>query len=441
MSKLKEKFPKTLKTKKGFGNIFDIFQHIAFFQVVYSVLLTINYNMYQGNKVEFQPVIYYLMIILVGLIIVFEKLFVERWKLILAEAAVSIILTLILPVSSKFWFLSGCLVICLRSIIKFNYRFSDSETYSERFRSLNKVWLNVIIIILSFLFHLFSSDYNPELISPNVCNIYLMASFEIFIIMNIMTKFSFKFYEYYRQNRINDLNSNKNIRYSFFIILFASIVLVTTIFILFGNLFVPILNKILVIILRIIGSFFLLGFHPNNEYFDEEMSGEVVTDTKLNIKSGKNLLSDSQINLIAPMVILFLVICAILFAAWKLYKGLLANYKTQEDVVEFVPIRDYDTEYKYNYNKTKPYKFRFGKTNIDKVRKLYFDMVYTRTKKYDISIKASRTPKEISSSLVQKESEKDILTDMTEMYEKARYSNDDISDDEVSSMREWSKKI
>jgi len=436
MINIKKIFSYTLDTKKGFGNMVDVFQSLMVFQVLYCIMLTIDYNRYQNSEDNFQPLKYLSLIILMVLIIVFEKYLIEVWKLFIAEILTSIILISIVPIDgSKVYFAAGCLFLCLRSVIKHRYRCSSMATYGERFRSKNRTWLWVVLIIAAFLFHFLSSDNNDKLISPTVCTYYMLVSFAIFVISNVMIRYAFKFYEYYRQELKDDKSTEKQLKHSFMIIFIASLVIMGVIFILFGDLSVPVVEYIVNVILKIFGSILMSLFGI-----------DISSKRKIkNIQPGgspggvfiknKRPMNDSPLGLV---IVVMLLMAAALYIIWKIYKSILANYKIGTDEAEFIPIREDNKNYE-DINE-KLYKSKYGKTNKEKVRKYYFQEMMKRSKKYNVDILPNQTPSEIKDSLSQSRNDNIKLKGMTEIYEKARYSDEDISENELNKMKDLYEK-
>lgn len=435
MNNLSKKFEYTLDTKKGFGNMVDVFQSITFLQVIYCIMLTIDYNRYQNGNNSFQPLKYLTLFVLMAIILTVEKHIVEMWKLVLIEIVFSILILFISQIDgNKLVYLSGCLVICVRSIFKHRYRYSQSLAYSDRFRTQNRNWILVVMIIASFVYHFLSSDNDENIISTDVCTYYMLTSFAIFIISIIMTKYSFKFYEYFRQKIQENKSTEKQLKYSVMIIFIATITIMAVIFIVFGDLLVPLIESLFGFIQKIIFSIILSLFEIDlshkrkvNQQFDVSYS-----DT--GIVKNSDALSKSGLSSIFPTLLIIIIVGAIIFVIWKIYKNILANYKIGTDEAEFIPLKEESVIYQEINDKT--YRFKYGKNNREKIRKYYFQEIIKRKDKTgEIS---NKTPSEINKSLRKKQNDK--LDEMTKMYEKARYSDDDIEDIEVKNMRELYEK-
>lgn len=434
MINLKNNFINALDTKKGFGNIVDIFFNIMVFQVIYCIMLTIDFNRYQNNDNNFQPIKYLSSAILLILIIISEKYILELWKLALFEIVVSAALILLVPIDgNKLVFSAGCIFLCARSILKHRFRYSFSASYGDRFRSKNRIWIWIVIMIAAFIYHFFSSDNSGTVISSTVCTYYMLTSFAVFVISIIMTKYSFRFYEYFRQEKKEDITTEKQIKYSFAIIFITAIIAMGVIFIIFGDLFVPVVRLLSNLIQKIIFSLMLSIFKIDLSS-DRKINHQFeVAESDFSAIRNQNVRADSPIGSVVPAILILVVIGAVLFIIWKIYKSILANYKIENDEAEFISIKE-DTN--YEEIKESIIRTKYGRTNKEKVRKYYFQEISKRNRKNRKQNLTKKTPSEINLLFYQDRNDNEKLKKMTDIYEKARYSADDISETELNDMKD-----
>jgi len=139
------------------------------------------------------------------------------------------------------------------------------------------------------------------------------------------------------------------------------------------------------------------------------------------------------------MIIVTIIIIAVLYIIWKIYKAFLANYHVGSDEAEFIEVKKEKTEYENTKITKTP--VIFGKSNRDKVRKYYYKSVTKKQRKYNIEHYNYNTPKEINKSIPYNPSEKQSMEKMTEIYEKARYSDENIDEKDVLRMKELSDNV
>lgn len=428
-----------LETKKGFGNIVDICSSIMFLQIVYSALLAFYYVGYQSGKTGFQPLLYLSIVILQIIVFISEKYTIEMWKLSLVEIISALMLIFAVPIQSKTMFAGGCIIICIRSIYKHHFRYSGSASYSERYVSSKRDIIKLVIISALFIIHKVTAVKNNEvtIILPQICSYYMLFSLAVFIISMLMKKYAFKFYEYFRQE-VSDEKDSRQLKHSMILILSAIIILVSTTFVVFGNLFVPVIKFIGNIILKIVCSLMLSLFNIDLTADVSNIKRQVEVDS-----SGGDFISrarhDSPISSLVPMIIVTIIIIAVLYIIWKIYKAFLANYHVGSDEAEFIEVKKEKTEYENTKITKTP--VIFGKSNRDKVRKYYYKSVTKKQRKYNIEHHNYNTPKEINKSIPYNPSEKQSMEKMTEIYEKARYSDENIDEKDVLRMKELSDNV
>lgn len=439
MISLRERIQKQLAEKKGFGNLVDVCNSILFSQIIYCALLTIYYLTYQGGKTEFQPVVYFFIMILVVACIGFESLLVEHWKLAVLELASLALLCILVPIGrGKLWFVLGCVVFCARSLFQFRYRFSSSASYADRYRSNNRDGISIFIIAVLFFVHAFTSDkMGQAAISPLVCTHYMLASFALFMVALIMKKYAFKYYEYYRQELQQEDGSSQQLKRSFVLILLTTVVIMALIFLIFGDLLIPVLNGLLNLLSRLffglLYSLFQVDLRPNVKLHTNPSS-----ETSVGQQPVKVTRTESPIASLVPMLVIMILILAALYLVWKLYKTFLSNYKVESDQVEFVSGKRKTGYEKYEKKRTKAL---FGKTNEDKVRRWYYLSVERLRRKNNRSFDLTKTPEEITKLVSVTPREKEIMEDLLVSYEKARYSGEELKDEEVENVRQRAGKL
>lgn len=420
------------KRKKGFGNIVDIIQNIMFLQVVFCAMITVYYIRFQSGKTDFQPYIYLLISFQTFFIIILETYVDEFLKLAAGETVFVLLLSYIVPISNeKIWFILSCVILCMRSLYNYKFIYSNTVSYSQRYRTINRSKIQMAAIIVLFFIHVWTSDkWTDELInSSKICNYYMIASFAVFLMMMIVSKYAFKYYEYYRREQNEDEKTTKQLMYSFIIIFAAAAIIIFIIFIFFGGIITPIISGLIDLILKLFFSVLLKIFNidlqGNRDDIVTQLSTSVVDVARLD----KVTREDSPIASIVPYFLLMIGIGAVLYLVWSIYKNILSNYITETDNVEFVSIKKTLADYEKSEKNSS--KVRFGKNNNDKIRKYYYNSVIKNSKKYNISLDNTKTPVEIKDSLPQNIEEKGLMKELTDIYETARYSNKNLTDADV----------
>lgn len=436
MSQLRQKNKIRLETKQGFGNVLDIFHHIAFLQVMFCFLVTVYFNMYQNAKASFQPMCYMSIGIFLAFIIAIESLIVENGKLLIAEIVAGIIYFVIIPIEGpKMWIGLVILVLIVDSIWKHQFRFSEAASYAQRYRTSRRIIVFGVMLVVLFFAHIFSSvEAFPGL---DVSNYYMLASFAIYVIAVIMSRYTFSFYDYQRQNVKEDENTQKNMNYSFKIFFLFLIVLIAVLVVVFAGALEPIFtflkNKGLKYLLSAL-LFILTHFGSTKQGKFDLTQSDPALDF---ITTNKVQELDDPLSKAVPTLVILILLAAVIYGLWRLYKSILANSKIGKDETEFIDIKKENRTYIEPVSSYK--KNVYGKSNKEKIRKYYFNTMEKRRRKFKVSLKPSNTPKEIEIKL--RAGERDKMEKITQLYEKARYSHHNCSDDEVEQTKKLSEQL
>ena len=115
----------------------------------------------------------------------------------------------------------------------------------------------------------------------------------------------------------------------------------------------------------------------------------------------------------------------------KIYKGSGANYTIGEDEARYITT----TETKSSVlRKTSIEKIRFDNNNAGKIRKLYYRKMNSRISNRRIYEARRMTPKELADNF-HIGSDKEEIKSLTEYYKKARYSNEECKDEDVTAAK------
>ncbi len=149
---------------------------------------------------------------------------------------------------------------------------------------------------------------------------------------------------------------------------------------------------------------------------------------ELPVDMSSNPIGDTIYNVLQVVVYVGIVI-AILYVLYKFFKSYMYRNRETDDIIETVETND-RTDAKITSDKKV---FKLFLDNREKVRKIYKNTITNRLKhNRRIKIRRSNTPIEIHSAIVKdtdcSPSDLKILTDV---YEKARYSNQDITTEDV----------
>lgn len=440
----KKEIKKEIEKYNGFELIIDILHKLIDFQMIYCVLLNVYFIAYQNGKAQFQPILYFLFIIYDAIILMLEKFgkFTEVWKLLIWELVTGILFIFIFPIQgTKVFIILTIAALIMESIWRYRYSYSDVAAYSMRFRNLNRMIIKGAFIICIFFIHLLSSVSVSSEFSMNakVCNCYMIFSFAFFIISWIMYKYAFRFYEYYKQGRQADARGKRQLRHVFFLILFVLSVLVLAIIFVFGTFLTPVLNVAWNWIVRIALSFlmeYLLGWDGLSEK-EAASSDQGIGEAGAAVRP-EPMFDKSPIMQFVPFLVTVILVIAVVYLVWKLYKTILANYKIEADEAEFISIKE---EKSYIDREEKGNAIKFGKTNKEKIRKIYINIINKRKRKLDITILPEHTPKEIKTLLAYKEEKEKLADELTEIYEKARYSNQECTQEDVEKVKALNEKL
>ena len=136
--------------------------------------------------------------------------------------------------------------------------------------------------------------------------------------------------------------------------------------------------------------------------------------------------------MILGIAMIIMVVICIAAALVRLMKKMHGSDGVSDDIREFVA----PDEKKVRLDRTKRRAEHATAGAVDmKVRRIYRSMVIHGAKKKKLSVSYNMTPGEISEKYITV-----LADDATELYEKARYSNDELSDAELELMKDIKKK-
>ncbi len=141
---------------------------------------------------------------------------------------------------------------------------------------------------------------------------------------------------------------------------------------------------------------------------------------------------------IVMYIVQIALIALVIYTVIRIYKKFLVRYHVETDTAEFASPRG-ETEISYEKKEQKFWGARFGNSNRDKIRKMYYQMIGKRyskqTGKEQDRISDSHTPKELSQLLSSTGEEKRVLDALTVYYEKARFSDEDCTEEDVETVK------
>lgn len=425
--------------KISFEIITDILYIVIKFQFFYCVLLNVYFNGYQNGRGSFQPVLYMSLLLIMLFVYWLSGKAGNTLTALGISTAAGILLALWIPIEGrKFWFLAASVIAAVSPFIRLQGDGNGDGMYGIRFRKLHRLGYWGFGIILVNILHTITNNRITDTypLSPRVCQYYMIGSFIIYVTASILIQYTFRFMNYYREAGTIDAKSERQVRRSGLVagtIILLSVFLVILLSVrplnVLLNFLIPkVLYAVSFCALSLAGrlkELNTLDFNKITETAQSTVSGAA----KVNRIGGAGIPG-------APAILALLLLAGSGWLVWRIYKSILANYELGNDKAEFIPIHE-KKEIEISDIKKPFYKTIWGNTNNEKIRKNYFRVIKRRMEKVKNHRLKSRTPKELMTVLGKGEADKKNIKKLTQYYEKARYGNEECSEEEV-----WeSKKI
>ncbi len=192
------------------------------------------------------------------------------------------------------------------------------------------------------------------------------------------------------------------------------------------------LKNIIFAFLRIIFGF--IGGGTEDEPIIEEPAAPEAPNEGMQLPMESGIIQDilNGLAMILGIAMIIMVVICIAAALVRLMKKMHGSDGVSGDIREFVA----PDEKKVRLDRTKRRAEHATAGAVDmKVRRIYRSMVIHGAKKKKLSVSYNMTPGEISEKYITV-----LADDATELYEKARYSNDELSDAELELMKDIKKK-
>lgn len=423
--------------EKMFGLAVDLLGAAMKGLALYTVLLTTNFWLYQEGGGAFQPV-------LLGLIVPFMMLLAYIYcrfddgicfDLHMAAGLVGGITAYYL-FSNTFYVIMAIVIAIADSLFqKFVLGDMDSRRYAKRYKMQYYTKWGVIMAIVSIVMSVYSNQPNEGApISPQVCNYYMIGAFAVYLLLIVLLKYMFLQYNYFRQKESIGNHSYAQMKRMNLIIGVSCALFIGLAVLMLNETIVNLATKM---ILAVLGGLAGLGiFGLSKIELSKLENGSAVVD---GVTTGEMPVIEARPTSEFPVegVCMVILIAAVIYSLWKLYKSFAANYKTGSDEAEYIRMEE-DKKIRFSTVYSKKQESHFSNNNRGKIRKMYYKDMSARIKQSKCTDIKGKTPRELAESYSIPKNRKQIH-EMTDIYRKARYSNEECMSETVNRMRELVK--
>lgn len=231
----------------------------------------------------------------------------------------------------------------------------------------------------------------------------------------------------------------RQLRTDVVVLLFSLIIFLPAVFIVQNTIFVP----LCMLIIRIFLGIFNAGFSVISENMMENLLELFsMTDRTKVVESETTKIminSDSDFN----FGMLIIMICAVVFVVvlitslLKLYKIKGVSYKSEEEEASFVEEEELRT---FEVQEIITVKYNFPHNNNGTIRKYYYKYMNNRIKKSSLREALCSTPTELEDKYTDHD-DKEAVRELTEKYEKVRYSKENANINEVNDAKKIYRKL
>lgn len=297
----------------------------------------------------------------------------------------------------------------------------------------------LLMLFLLILHSIWSQSNIPDLAyTPEYAGGFLLGAWVLFLILYMINNYMKNFYRHFSRRygpiQKEAFNRAKRSNYAMMVILGVCGIVGMILFT-----FVPmgIYEKIVSALKILLAS--LLGIALENipktgmnnqsaEYFGTIGAAPIGVGGE-GIQFNENIFSGILIAGLITLLVMLII---------KIYRGFLVRYQVETDTAEFVSPREEEEE-SYGEKRRRFFSVRFGNSNRDKIRKMYYQTILKRfsrqTKERQNKVSNVHTPSDLSRLLSSTPGEKQVLDEMTVYYEKARFGKEESTEEDVEKVR------
>lgn len=419
--------------EEKFGLMVDCLGAVMKGLVLYVALLVINFWMYQDGVGDFQPWLLMTMIPYMVLVAIVYSTFdgVRCVGLHMTLGAIWVLWGLMVLTSRLYY--TGAVLLGLGESLfqKFKLGDWDARRYARRYKMQNYIKWGVIITCFSILLIIYAGEPSKEYpIGVQACINYIILAFAVYLLSMVLFQYMFVQYNYFRQRDSMDQYSYGQLKRMNGIMAVVLILLIGLSVILLNKTIVQLLNKAVATLIGVIIGGGIMGL-SNIKLKQTEGGSYVDVPTGAAPDVGNNVSSQFPVEEVGTI----LLIVAVGFLLFRIYKMFGAKYSTEHDEAEYIVPRDEEKRQYFTYKRKKGQENNFDNNNRGRIRKQYYRFMHARMKKSAVGKNRGDTPQELARKYG-KPYEGEQLSYMTDIYEKARYSDLDCTDEDVLNMKE-----
>lgn len=307
---------------------------------------------------------------------------------------------------------------------------NDGIRYAGRYRS-NESFRWGVYMALVLLGHSITSNPRSEHIpvSPKVCGDYMVGAFIVYLVLVVMLRYVFLQYDHYRQKSGMDRHTFRRLRRMNIIVAVLVTILILTAMYFSSE---TIVKAIMWVLEHIIG-YALAGFFFGLSKLEvkQVLGMDIVEpdyEAKLRFANKYQELKEPSGGVSIEMILLVALAVWFVVGLIRLYKKRGANYTLGQDTAEY--IRAEENKLVVSRAEKRQEREQFGNSNREKIRKHYYKTMNSRIDKSEIGEVSVKTTEELRTRY-EKRQDGTNLQVMTNIYQKARYSNEVCSNEDV----------
>lgn len=428
---------KTCGQEEWFGLAVEVISGAMKGLALYSALVFFGFIQYQSKTAQFQPWYYFM---IVPWMAVAAWLFRRLNGGIFALSQFGMLaLWGVFAMFSKgmmiYMLAAGALGVAGSLIAKFWRADTDSRKHIRRFKAQNNLRFGFVICIFGVLSYIDTHPATVDYPIPvSVCAGYIIGAFGIYLVLCVMMRYMYMQYDYFRIRAGMDESIFRQLRRMNGIVAIVSAVVIGLAILLTGQ---TLARALAWLVERGLGYMIGAGLVGLSEIKLKQFTGgnAVIVDEGSGARRAR---SATDITWLKPLMAVILIVLFV-YALWKVYKHIGANFAIGSDEAEFIT-KNGEKEFLVEGIGRESDGMKFGTSNREKIRKYFYRILNRRMKKKDVGHVRSKTSKELV-QIYGKPTDRENMQKLADYYKKARYSGEDCTPEDAEQAKRLADDI
>jgi len=420
--------------RSGLRVAMDVTAFLATYCFFYCVMLFVVFFCYQAGFCEYEPLLYLPTIIIYFALHELMRRFENPWITGIIGIVFVVGTFFLYPTGNKIWMIPG-IILFPYALIEFFTREKkiDKNGIGDTWiiRVKNTAW-GIGIVVIMLLHSIISRGNTVRVIRPHTCLLHMSILLCIYIILCVLQRYMKVFHKYFRKKKQINPVLSEQVKKVIITVGCISVVVGIAIFIVSDH---------MAAILRII-----VEPYWEIDYYDYEVTNEELViepvyyeDYARNGEVKQSKTSAVVLFLLAKLIIFILVAIAVtvlIHAVIRILKNFARFRLKKQEEENFL---DDKREFIVDTKKSKRFKlFKHGDSLNEKVRRYYYKLLLNKKHKGKLKRIKSMTVSDIQKELSETKAQESSMLQLSNIYEKARYSSDTVNKDEVDKAKNLS---